>query len=71
VAIVGEDVERVRAAANIVTVVSPYVALRRSGRQWSGLCPFHAEKSGSFYVNEEKGVFMCHGCQKGATSSVS
>ena len=64
-AILGDDVERVRAAANIVTVVSPYVALRRSGRQWVGLCPFHAEKSGSFYVNDDKGVFMCHGCQKG------
>ncbi|MEY2610094.1 MAG: primase, partial [Actinomycetota bacterium] len=47
-AIIEEDIERVRAAVSIVDVVQQYVALRKTGRNWVGLCPFHAEKSGSF-----------------------
>ncbi len=62
-AIVSEDIERVRAATSIVEVVQQYVALRKTGRNWVGLCPFHAEKSGSFNVREETGRYKCFGCQ--------
>jgi DNA primase len=60
--IVDEDVERVRAAVPLVDVVQQYVALRRVGRRWVGLCPFHAEKTGSFNVNDELGFYKCFGC---------
>lgn len=62
-AIVADDIERVRAATSIVEVVQQYVALRKTGRNWVGLCPFHAEKSGSFNVREETGRYKCFGCQ--------
>jgi DNA primase len=62
-AIVEEDVERVKAATSIVDLVQKYVALRRVGRNFVGLCPFHSEKSGSFNVSEERGRYYCFGCQ--------
>jgi len=46
----------------IIETISRYVSLRRSGRELVGLCPFHSEKTPSFSVNEEKGVFHCFGC---------
>lgn len=58
-----EDIERVRSSVSIVDVVQQYVAMRRTGRNWVGLCPFHAEKSGSFNVREETGRYKCFGCQ--------
>ncbi len=61
--IVDEDVVRVRETADIVQVISAHTQLKRVGRSWSGLCPFHGEKSPSFSVNQEKGVFYCFGCQ--------
>ena len=63
--IVDEDIVRVREATNLRDVVSQYVQLKRVGRRWVGLCPFHAEKTGSFNVNEENGLFKCFGCGKG------
>ena len=63
-AIVEEDLERLRSVAVISDVVQQYVALRRVGRNWVGLCPFHAEKSPSFSVNPEMGAYYCFGCQK-------
>ncbi len=63
-AIEGEDIERVRSALSIVDVITPHVALKRVGRNWMGLCPFHAEKSPSFSVREENGRYHCFGCQK-------
>src|SRR2546423_3036844 len=63
--ILQEDVEAVRAATDILDVVRERVTLKRSGRQWAGLCPFHNEKSPSFTVNPEKGVYYCHGCGAG------
>ena len=50
---------------SIVEVISRYVDLRRSGRELSGLCPFHAEKTPSFTVNEEKSVWYCFSCAEG------
>lgn len=46
-------------------VIGQRVELRRVGREFVGLCPFHGEKTPSFTVNEDKGVFYCHGCHEG------
>jgi DNA primase len=62
-AILEEDIARVRQATDLVEIVQEHVALRKAGRRWSGLCPFHAEKSPSFSVNAEEGLFYCFGCQ--------
>jgi DNA primase len=61
--IVDEDVARVRAETDVVAVISEHVALKKSGHRWSGLCPFHAEKTASFSVNAEEGLWYCFGCQ--------
>jgi DNA primase len=61
-------IEKVREAANIVDIVSEYVHLKKSGRSWRGLCPFHADRNPSFYVDEEKGLYHCFGC--GASGNV-
>ncbi len=61
-AIVEEDLERLRATVSISDVVQQYIALRRVGRNWVGLCPFHAERTGSFHVREETGRYKCFGC---------
>ena len=62
-AIVDEDVARVRAETDFVAVASEHIALKRTGRRWVGLCPFHAEKTPSFSVNAEEGLYYCFGCQ--------
>ena len=49
----------------IIEVVSAYTPLRKSGKEYSGFCPLHSEKTPSFTANEEKGVFYCHGCHAG------
>lgn len=58
-------IDDVRAAADIVTVVSDYVSLRKAGVTYKGLCPFHGEKTPSFTVNRDKGFFHCFGCNAG------
>ena len=63
--IVDDDIERLRSTLSIVDTIQHYVALKRVGRNWVGLCPFHAEKSGSFNVREETGRYKCFGCDKG------
>lgn len=63
-AIEDEDVARVRATADIVQLVTGYTQLKRVGRRWQGLCPFHSEKSPSFSVNAEEGLYHCFGCGK-------
>lgn len=57
--------DEVRNAANIVSVISEYVALKKRGRNFLARCPFHNEKTPSFNVNEEKQIFMCFGCGVG------
>ncbi len=60
-----ETIERVRDAADIVEIVSAYTDLRRSGENYSGLCPFHDERSPSFSVKPALGLYYCFGCQAG------
>lgn len=50
---------------NIVDEVSEFVKLKKVGNSYSGLCPFHSEKTPSFHVNESKGLYYCFGCGKG------
>jgi DNA primase len=57
-----DDIARVRDASDIVAVIGEYTSLRRVGRRWVALCPFHAEKSPSFSVNSEQGLYYCFGC---------
>ena len=56
-AISDDDIAQVRAATDIVALISEHVALKKSGRRWSGLCPFHGEKTPSFSVNAEEGRY--------------
>jgi DNA primase len=62
VAIADDDIERIRSTVSVVDVVQQHVQLRKAGRNWVGLCPFHAEKSPSFNVREETGRYKCFGC---------
>jgi DNA primase len=61
--ILEEDIARVRASTDFVALAGEHIALKRVGRQYQGLCPFHSEKSPSFSLNPEKGVYHCYGCQ--------
>ncbi|MDO9174564.1 MAG: CHC2 zinc finger domain-containing protein, partial [Actinomycetota bacterium] len=61
-AIVDEDLERLRASLVLSDVVQQYVALRKGGSNWVGLCPFHAERSPSFNVRDQTGRYRCFGC---------
>ena len=60
-----ELIEEIRASNDIVDVISKYVTLKRSGRNFFGLCPFHKEKSPSFAVSPDKQIFHCFGCGAG------
>jgi hypothetical protein len=57
-----------RAKLDIVSVISGYVDLKRSGKEYSACCPFHKEKSPSFSVSEDKGFFYCFGCGAGGSA---
>jgi DNA primase (EC 2.7.7.-) len=60
-----EIIEEIRRSADIVDVVSDYVQLKKSGRNYFGLCPFHGEKTPSFSVSREKQIYHCFGCGAG------
>ena len=60
-----EIIEEVRQSNDIVDIISQYVHLKRSGRNYFGLCPFHNEKSPSFSVSPDKQIFHCFGCGVG------
>ena len=62
-----EKIAEIRNRASIVEVIADYVTLKKAGRNHMGLCPFHAEKTPSFTVNEEKGIFHCFGCHAGGS----
>lgn len=58
-------VDEVRSRVDIVDIISDHVALKKAGTNWKGSCPFHKEKTPSFTVNPQKGIFKCFGCGAG------
>ncbi|MGC1238236.1 MAG: DNA primase [Acidimicrobiales bacterium] len=62
-AISENEIAQVRSATDIVALISETVALKRTGQRWTGLCPFHGEKTPSFSVNAEEGRYYCFGCR--------
>ena len=61
-------IEEIRGKSDIVKVISEYIALRKRGRNYLGLCPFHPEKDASFTVSPEKQIFHCFGCNEGGNA---
>ena len=61
------QIDLIKERSDIVAVISEYVQLKRAGRNFLGLCPFHGEKTPSFNVSPEKQLFKCFGCGKGGT----
>src|SRR6202021_722958 len=61
----GSFADRVKQQADIVRVIGEYVRLKKSGQNFSGLCPFHQEKTPSFSVSPVKKMYYCFGCGKG------
>lgn len=62
-----EKIIEIQHATDIIQIISEYVHLKQSGRNFIGLCPFHSEKTPSFTVNPEKKLFKCFGCGEGGT----
>ena len=63
---ISEDIlSQIRDATSVVDVISEYVALKKAGKNFVGLCPFHADKKPSFTVSDEKQIFHCFGCGQG------
>jgi DNA primase len=60
-----EIIDQVRQASSIVEIASQYTTLRKRGRKWVGLCPFHTEKTPSFTLDEDKQLYHCFGCGAG------
>lgn len=60
-------IAEIGAAADIVQVISDYVSLKRAGKDYRGVCPFHGDKDPSFYVSPQKGIFHCFGCAVGGS----
>ena len=58
-------IDEVKNRCDIVSVISQYISLKNSGSNYSGLCPFHNEKTGSFHVNQKKQIYKCFGCGEG------
>ncbi|HNY23117.1 MAG TPA: CHC2 zinc finger domain-containing protein, partial [Treponemataceae bacterium] len=61
----GETIDAVNKRSDIVSVVGEYTRLEKRGSDWWGCCPFHNEKSPSFHVIPERGMYHCFGCGKG------
>jgi DNA primase len=62
-----EKIAEIKSKASIIEVISDFVSLRKAGKNYLGLCPFHSERTPSFTVNEEKGIFHCFGCGTGGS----
>ncbi len=60
-----EIIDQVRQASSIVEIASQYTSLKKRGRKWVGLCPFHTEKTPSFTLDEDKQLYHCFGCGAG------
>lgn len=60
-------IAEVSSAADIVQVISAYVDLKKAGKDYRGICPFHGDKDPSFYVSPQKGIFHCFGCAVGGS----
>ena len=63
-----QSIEQIRNRADIIDIVSSYVELKKRGRNFFGLCPFHNEKTSSFSVSPDKQIFKCFGCGAGGSS---
>ncbi len=59
------DVEMVKDSTDIVSTIGRYVELKRSGTSWKGLCPFHRDKTASFFVSPPRNTWKCFGCGEG------
>jgi DNA primase len=62
-----EKIAEIRSRASVVEIVSDYLSLKKLGRNYVGLCPFHSEKTPSFTVSDEKGIFHCFSCKAGGS----
>jgi len=63
---IAEDkIADIKNAADIVEIITDYVVLKKTGKNYVGLCPFHSEKTPSFTVSSEKQIFHCFGCGEG------
>lgn len=63
-AILPETIEEIKSVANVYDVISEYLDLKKVGTSYSALCPFHSEKTPSFYVSPQKNIWKCFGCGK-------
>ena len=60
-----DNVEEIKSKIDVVDFVSEYIQLKRSGTSFRAICPFHQEKTPSFFVSQEKQIWHCFGCGKG------
>ncbi len=63
-----EKIEEIKRQTDIVGLISQYIQLKKVGKNYRALCPFHSEKAPSFYVSPDKGIFYCFGCKKGGNA---
>lgn len=63
-----EKIDEIIRQTDIVNIISQYLQLKKVGKNYRTLCPFHSEKSPSFYVSPDKGIYYCFGCKKGGNA---
>ncbi len=63
-----EKIDEIKRQTDIVALISQYIPLKKVGKNYRALCPFHTEKDPSFYVSSDKGIFYCFGCKKGGNA---